>query len=169
MKELSAETDRKFQESAQQIKQTHQEIGKLGNRFGELAEHLVAPGIAEKFNELGYHFDYIVEPREIIAEEKKPPIAEIDLLLENGESSIAVEVKSKPSAKDIKEHMRRLNSLRIYKDKHGDKRKIYGALAGAVVYPNIKTAALKAGLYVIMQSGDTMIIDIPEGFKPKAW
>ena len=25
--------------------------GKLGNRFGELAEHLVAPNIAEKFND----------------------------------------------------------------------------------------------------------------------
>jgi hypothetical protein len=33
----------------------------------------------------------------------------------------------------------------------------------------VKTATLKAGLYVIIQTGDTVKIDIPEGFKPKAW
>ena len=31
-------------------------MGHLTNRFGELIEHLVAPGMAKRFNELGYHF-----------------------------------------------------------------------------------------------------------------
>jgi hypothetical protein len=31
----------------------------LSNRFGELAEHLVAPGIKSRFNELGYRFDMV--------------------------------------------------------------------------------------------------------------
>ena len=29
------------------MEETDRKIGELGNRFGELAEHLVAPGIAE--------------------------------------------------------------------------------------------------------------------------
>jgi hypothetical protein len=33
----------------------------------------------------------------------------------------------------------------------------------------VKTATLKAGLYVITQTGDTVKIDIPEGFTPKSW
>jgi hypothetical protein len=34
---------------------------------------------------------------------------------------------------------------------------------------SVKTAALKEGLYVITQTGDTVKIDVPEGFVPKAW
>jgi hypothetical protein len=30
-------------------------------------------------------------------------------------------------------------------------------------------AALEAGLYVIVQSGDTMKLKIPEGFQPREW
>jgi hypothetical protein len=29
--------------------------------------------------------------------------------------------------------------------------------------------AVKSGFYVIEQSGDTLKIDMPKGFKPKAW
>jgi hypothetical protein len=34
---------------------------------------------------------------------------------------------------------------------------------------NVKKAALKEGLYVLKQTGDTVKIDIPKGFTPKAW
>jgi hypothetical protein len=80
-----------------------------------------------------------------------------------------VEVKSKPSEDDVKDHVRRLEKLRRYKDGIGDKRKIYGALAGAIMLDDVKTAILDAGLYAITQSGDTVKIDVPEGFAPKTW
>jgi hypothetical protein len=163
MREMNEETNRK-------MKETDKQIGALGNRFGELAEHLVAPGIAEKFNALGFHFnDISAGLREIILDKGRQIVAEFDILLENGESSIAVEVKSKPSQRDVQDHIRRLEILRRHKDTLGDKRKIYGALAGAVMSSNVKTAALKAGLYVITQTGDTVKIDVPEGFAPKTW
>jgi hypothetical protein len=164
MKALSEETDRKIQEVAQQI-------GKLGNRFGELAEHLVAPSIVEKFNALGFHFnDISTGLRQIIEDESSGQrIAEFDILLENRDFIIGVEVKSKPSSDDVKDHAQRLKILRLNKDKKGDKRKIYGAMAGAIMPVSVKAAALKAGFYVITQTGDTVKIDIPEGFTPKAW
>jgi hypothetical protein len=34
---------------------------------------------------------------------------------------------------------------------------------------DVKTAALKTGFYVITQTGDTVKIDVPEGFVPKSW
>jgi hypothetical protein len=176
MKELSEETDRKIQEVAQhgkdtdrRIKETNEQIGRLGNRFGELAEHLVSPSIVQKFNALGFHFDDISGLRQIIEDEHKQKIAEFDILLENGESIIGVEVKSKPSCDDVDDHVQRLNILRLNKDKKGDKRKIYGALAGAIMPDNVKKAALKEGLYVLKQTGDTVKIDIPKGFTPKVW
>jgi hypothetical protein len=41
-----------------------------------------------------------------------------------------------------------------------------GAIAGAIFDDEEREAAVKEGLYVIVQSGDTVKIDIPEDFKP---
>jgi hypothetical protein len=170
MRESSEETDRKIREVAQHIKETDRQIGKLGNRFGELAEHLVAPNIVQKFNALGFHFDEISGLRQIIYDESSgQKIAEFDIFLENGDSIVGVEVKSKPSYDDVEDHARRLRILRLTKDRKNDKRKIYGALAGAIMPDSVKNAALKEGMYVITQTGDTVKIDVPEGFIPKAW
>ncbi|MDR2175417.1 MAG: hypothetical protein LBO82_05710 [Synergistaceae bacterium] len=164
------ETDRQMKETDRQMKRTDMQIGRLGNRFGELAEHLVAPNIIQKFNALGFHFDDISGLRRIIKDEGSgQKIAEFDILLENGESIIGVEVKSKPSYDDVEDHVRRLEILRLNKDGKGDRRKIHGALAGAIMPDIVRTAALKAGLYVITQTGDTVKIDVPEGFIPKTW
>jgi hypothetical protein len=158
------------EETTRQMKKTDERFGRLGNRFGELAEHLVAPNIVEKFNALGFHFDDISGVRRIVKDEGNgQKIAEFDILLENGESIVGVEVKAKPSNDDVGEHVQRLEILRRHKDTIGDKRKIYGALAGAIMADNVKAVILKAGLYAITQTGDTVKIDIPEGFVPKAW
>ncbi|MDR1893239.1 MAG: DUF3782 domain-containing protein, partial [Spirochaetales bacterium] len=125
------ETDRQMKETARQMKETDRkmeetsrQLGKLGNRFGELAEHLVAPSIMEKFNALGYHFE------EIIQDYQMGKFAEVDILLENDSFSVAIEVKSKPRPEDVDEHLERLEIIRQFKDRHGDRRKVRGALAG---------------------------------------
>jgi hypothetical protein len=33
----------------------------------------------------------------------------------------------------------------------------------------VKRYAVKSGFYIIEQSGDTVKIDTPEGFKPREW
>jgi hypothetical protein len=185
-KESSKEFDRRMQESheknereMQKIRETQQEtarvvretsisVGGLNNSFGELAEHLVAPNIKEKFNALGYHFEDI-DANHRIKDEQGQLIAEIDLLLENDDFIIAIEVKSKPKKADIDNFARRLEILRKSEDRRQDKRRIHGAIAGAVFKDPVKEAVLKAGFYVIEQAGDTMKIDVPEGFKPKEW
>jgi hypothetical protein len=145
-------------------------MGDLGSRFGELAEHLVAPSINEKFNILGYQFDAI-SPGGLRIEVPVTglTLAEIDLLLQNTESMVAVEVKAKLLEKDIDEHGKRLEVLRLWADRHKDGRRIHGAVAGAIVSPSVRARALKAGLYVIVQTGDTVKIDVPTGFIPRRW
>ncbi|MDR1893769.1 MAG: hypothetical protein LBQ61_03640 [Spirochaetales bacterium] len=54
-------------------------------------------------------------------------------------------------------------------DRHGDRRKVRGALAGAIMHESVRSYAIKKGLYVIVQTGDTVRIDIPEGFQPGEW
>jgi hypothetical protein len=168
LREGSKETDRQLKDTARLVKETSQSIGGLNNSLGELAEHLVAPNIKEKFNALGYHFKGIAENHRI-ENEQGQIIAEIDILLENSEYIVAVEVKSKPKNADIENFVRRLEILRKYKDENNDKRKIRGAIAGAVFHDSIKSTTLKAGFYIVEQTGDTVAINVPEGFNPKEW
>ena len=156
-------------ENARRQKRTDKQMGFLSNRFGELAEHLVAPGIHARFNELGYFFGEVAPGGHKIFGDDGKTKTEIDLLLENGETVMAVEVKVKPLVKDVEHHIKRLEILRDCRRKKNDKRKIQGAIAGAVFGAEEKKAVAEAGLFVIEQSGDTMKIDVPDGFVPREW
>jgi len=160
MKELARET-------REQMKETSEKMGFLSNRFGELAEHMVAPGIAARFNELGYHFSGVAPGGYEIHDENGKGIAQVDILLENGDCIMAVEVKAKPKFKDIEHHIKRLEILREHRNQKRDTRKICGAIAGAIFGIEEKQSAIDAGFYVLEQSGDTMKIDIPDNFIPR--
>ena len=43
------ETDRIVKETAKQMKETDKKISNLGDRFGEMVEHMVMPGLVKKF------------------------------------------------------------------------------------------------------------------------
>jgi hypothetical protein len=164
-----AETTAQMKDTDKKIKELNNQMGGLHRSFGDLAEHLVAPGIAKRFNELGYHFDAIATGGMKIYDEHGETLAQIDLLLQNGDFTVAAEVKSKPREDDIDDHIKRLEILRQYMDKHHDRRIVRGAIAGAIFSEPVKKAATKAGLYVIVQSGDTMNIENPKGFTPREW
>ena len=53
--EMFRETDRKFQETAEQIKRTHRDIAGLTSSVGALVESMVQGNIVEKFEALGYN------------------------------------------------------------------------------------------------------------------
>jgi len=170
------ETDRKMQETdriikkyAEEIKETDRRIGELGNRFGELAEHLVAPGIVRRFDELGLHFDGIRPHGVDITDDDRKVVSQLDIMLESSDCIMAIEVKTRPRKQDIEHHIKRLELLKKQRMRYHDFRKIRGAIAGAVFGIEEKQATLDAGFYVIEQSGDTMKIDIPKGFKPREW
>ena len=157
-------------ETARQLKENGRQMGYLNNRFGELAEHLVGPNIIEKFNEYGLPITQISKNIEIRKAPNDPDIlTEIDLLLENGDIVIALEIKAKPGEKDIEKHIRRMEILRGIADKRGDKRKYQGAIAGAIMNKAMREAILQNGFYLIEQTGDTVRINIPEGFSPRVW
>jgi hypothetical protein len=165
IKESQQETARLIKENAKQMKQFHSDMGDLGKRFGELAEHLIIPNIAEKFNALGYHFKFATANSKLFNDETRRVEAEFDILLENGGYIIGVEVKTKPNRKDVDDHIKRLALLRKYKNEEGDKKVIQGAIAGAIIPKNVREAALEAGLYVIEQSGDTVKIEKPPAIR----
>ena len=173
------ETDRKFQETERllkeqaretdlQMKETDRRISKLGSRIGDLVEELIAPNIVEKFNQLGYVFGKVA-PRVRYQDARGEYVAEVDLLLENGDAVLAAEIKTQLTIADVREHLKRMEKLRRYADEHGDKRKLLGAVAGAVASKEVKAFAVRNGFFVLEQSGDTIRISVPEGFKPREW
>ncbi|MCL2764424.1 MAG: hypothetical protein FWD40_04000 [Treponema sp.] len=162
VRELQKETDRIVKENARQI-------GDLHNRFGELAEHLVAPNISMRFNEMGYHFGCYSSGGHKIYNDNGELLAEIDIFLENKETIMGVEVKTKPAVKDVEKHVKRLMILRQARDRINDKRIVQGAIAGAIFGNDAKKATADAGLFVIEQTGDTMKITVPDGFVPGQW
>jgi hypothetical protein len=166
LKERREEDDRKLKK---QMDATDKQLGKLGNRFGDMVEHLVAPGLPKKFEALGYNFDEIAPRSQIKDGATGRLIAEIDLRLTDGEHVMAVEVKAHPNVTDVDEHVERLERIRAHYDGKGDKRKILGAVAGAVFPENVRSYARKNGFYTIVQSGDTVSIDVPKGFQPREW
>jgi hypothetical protein len=90
------------------------------------------------------------------------------VFLENGDTALAVEVKTQANINDVREHVERMEKLRQYFELHQDRRALYGALAAAIIPDNVLDFALKQGFYVIRQSGDNVRIVEPQG-KPKAW
>jgi hypothetical protein len=82
---------------------------------------------------------------------------------------MAVEVKSRLRKEHVDDHAGRMALLRSYLDERGDPRKLLGAVAGAIVPPELKKYIYRHGFYVIEQSGDTVRIDAPEGFTPRTW
>jgi hypothetical protein len=170
------ETDRRMQETRKsqeetdrQMKETDKLISWLGNRFGELIEHLVAPNIMNKFNALDFNFTRC-STNFVLKEPGSPQaLAEVDVMLENGDIVIAVEVKAKPEKSDVEDHIQRMEKLRYDANRRGYIRRYRGAIAGAILSDSLQDYILKQGFYLIEQTGDTVRINIPEGFSPREW
>ncbi|MDR2069149.1 MAG: hypothetical protein LBP71_04705 [Spirochaetaceae bacterium] len=158
------ETDRQMKETDRRIKNTERMIGELGNRLGDVIEHLMSPKLHTKFKNLGFAFTRDSRNVEIHNGE---PLAEIDVLLENGEYAMAVEVKTRLTIEDIQEHLERMEVLRRAADERNDRRKYLGAVAGASVSKLVLAYALKKGLYVIIPSAETVDIEVPPA--PACW
>jgi hypothetical protein len=163
---ISKENEQKYEKMH---RETERIIGRLGNRFGELIEHLIVPNMTEKFNELGFDFSGSLQNWEIREPGNPDASAEIDVLLENGDIAVAIEIKSKPNQNDVDEHLRRMEIVRRVADRRGDRRKFQGGIAGAIMSDSVRAYALKNGLYVVEQTGDTVRIVTSEGFKPREW
>jgi hypothetical protein len=162
------ETDRQMKETDRKMKETDRKISNLGSRLGELVEEIIFPNILEKFNKLGYVFGKAA-PRVRYRDPRGVYVAEVDILLENGDTTLAVEVKTLLTENDVRDHLQRMEKLRLYANEHGDQRKLLGAVAGGIASEEVKAFAIKSGFFVLEQTGDTVKISVPKGFQPREW
>ncbi|MDR2375566.1 MAG: hypothetical protein LBD96_03910 [Treponema sp.] len=171
IKELSRETDKQIKELSRetdkQIKELSRNIGGLSSSFGKWAEEMISAKLWEKFKELGYTFTH-GGPEKFWEGERT--VAQVDMLLEDGDYAMPVEIKSVLTERDVNEHIERMRKVREQLDKRGDRRKLVGAVAGMVVAAEVREYAQRKGLYVLVQSGDSVVVaEMPENFKAREW
>jgi len=169
MKERAAETDRLMKERAAEtdriIKNLSTNLGDLGNRLGEFVEHMVAPAVVRLFQAQG------VEVHEVhpgVQAKRNGEAIEIDLLVVNDGSLVAVECKSRLTLEYVDAHLKRMEKLKRLLPAYKNHRAL-GAVAAMVISDAVKDYALGHGLYVLRQNGDSIEIGNPEGFTPTVW
>ncbi|MBF8272544.1 MAG: DUF3782 protein [Magnetococcales bacterium] len=181
------ETDRKFQETDREIQKTGQQIkevsvqmwetdrkvkevstqiGRLGGRLGEFVEGLVAPACKTLFAQRGIPVHKV--SRRIEADLPGDRHMEIDLFVVNTDSVSLVEVKSKLTVEDVREHTVRMSEFKDFFPEYADKKAI-GAVAGMVIEENVVRFAIRNGLFVMVQVGDSVRLANDEAFVPRMW
>jgi len=169
MKERSAETERLMKErsaeTATVIKNLSKRLGDIGNRLGEFVEHMVSPAVVRLFQARG------IEVHEVypgVEAKRGGEAIEIDLLVVNDGTLVAVECKSKLTQEHVDQHLSRMEKLKrllpLYKSHQA-----LGAVAAMVMSDVVKDYALGHGLFVLRQNGDSIEIGNPEGFTPRVW
>jgi hypothetical protein len=174
MKESQRETDRRMKETDRQMKETDRKLKEIGknlgdftNNFGDVVEHMIAPNLLDKFNDLGY--DFHEASNNVKVRDKKNDINfEIDVYLQNGDFAMMVEIKADLAISDINAHIERLEKMRKYADLRKDNRHFIGAVAGIAVKIKVKEYALKNGFFLIEPNGENFNITPPNN-KPKEW
>lgn len=160
LKRVVAETGRK-------VDKLSDNIGGIGNTLGKMVEAMFSMELWKKFNPYGFTFTRGVRYRFSI---KDQILTEVDFFLENGDYAMAVEIKTDLSVEDVDEHLDRMVKVRRYIGEHEDLRKLVGAVAGTVVSRNVLRYAQRKGLFVPVQTGDSIAIaETPEGFRPREW
>ncbi|MEO5377873.1 MAG: DUF3782 domain-containing protein [Magnetococcus sp. DMHC-6] len=167
------ETDRKFQETENLMKETDRKlkevsklVGNLGGRWGEFVEGLVAPACETVFAQRGIPVHKT--SRKVKAKLSGNRHIEIDVLVVNTDTVVLVEVKSTLTIEYVREHLQRLAQFKEFFPEYAHKR-VVGAVSGIVIEESVDRFAMNQGLFVLMQSGDTMVIANEEGFVPCAW
>jgi hypothetical protein len=173
------ETDRRFQETEAQMRETDRKMrevfarfdnlsrrfGDLGNRLGEFVEAMVEPAVVELFRARGLD---VSEVHRRVTSRRGGERIEIDLLVVDGDTAVAVECKSRLTREEVERHVERMNKFKRLLPRYADMR-IHGAVAGMVVDEDAIEAAQAAGLWVLAQSGETVAVKNNPGFAPRVW
>jgi hypothetical protein len=167
MKETDRLLKERQEETNRQIKEIGKRFGDFTNRFGEVIEYMIAPNLLDKFQELGFDFQE-ASTNHKVRNNKNNIRLQIDVFLQNGNTAMLVEIKTKLTISDINDHIKRLEKMRTYADLRSDKRTFLGAVAGVVVEDNEREYALSQGFFLIEPSGENFNITPPHD-KPKEW
>jgi hypothetical protein len=157
--ERQKEIQRQIEESAERL---DKQLDNMNNCFDEMVEDIVRPELIGKFSEIGLFFSTI-KPHTVIYDDGHKILTEVDITLENSDTVMIIEAKSRLCSEDVTDHVKRVEIVRLHADLHGDKRKYLGAIAGMKFNMDEKQYALNNGFYVVELCGDSFVITVPGG------
>jgi hypothetical protein len=152
-------------ETDKQINRVSKQIGELGNRLGEFVEYQVRPAVVRLFQERGIDVHEFHPGLSVTRDHEG---LEIDLLVVNDTDAILVEVKSKLTQRDVDEHLQRLAKFKRLMPRFRDVQAL-GAVAAMVVPDKVASYAYRQGLFVLVQSGENVVILNDAEFIPQVW
>ncbi|MBI4660318.1 MAG: DUF3782 domain-containing protein [Verrucomicrobia bacterium] len=147
------------------VKELGQQIGGLGNKFGDFAEGMAMPSLVEI---LAKHFgaEQIIETRLVRKGEDE---IELDLIgTSNGhaKSVVAAEVKSVLNRRELDKFIRNLRRFFEFFP-HFKGYDLYGVLAVVKSSKEMDQLALAQGIGVARMRGDIFRLTLPSNFRPK--
>ncbi|MEO5370075.1 MAG: hypothetical protein H7833_08400, partial [Magnetococcus sp. DMHC-1] len=160
------ETDRKFQETDKKIKEVTSLVGSLGGRWGEFVEGLVAPACETLFAERGIPVHQVFH--NLKAGLPGGRNMQIDLLVTNTDTVAVIEVKSRLTNEDVRDHLTRMAEFKEFFPMYAHMRAM-GAMAGIVIDQDVDRQVMNAGFYLIVQSGDTVQLANEPSFQARLW
>lgn len=161
------DTDKKIQDTDKQIKELKKVIGQLGGRLGDFVEEMVKPAAVRLFLERGLDVRQVFQ-NVARYDDQGQFLMEIDLLVVDTDTAVAIECKSNCSVDDVVEHLDRLSLFKEYFPQYAAFH-LYGAVAAMVMPDEVARFAYRKGLYVLAQSGETIQIRNDDRFRPREW
>jgi hypothetical protein len=169
MRESQARTDAQIEKMSRKVDKMAENVGRLNRSMGELIESLMTSRMWEKFDQYGHHLARAY-PRVPLYNEKNEALSDIDILLSDTDECMAVEIKREAVKDDIDHHVKRMTLIEKYPPAEVKGKKIYSAIAGAVVPPDVRDYAYEKGMYVLEMNGEQVsLIKPPSEFRAKVW
>jgi predicted transcriptional regulator len=160
-------TSAEVAKTSKEVAKLTKNLGGIGNSLGKMTEAMFSAELWKKFGVHGFKF---TKGSRIKFSADNQVLAEVDFFMENGDYAMPVEIKTELSVEDVDDHLKRMDKIRKYMNGKKDRRKLVGAVAGAVVPPNVLKYAQRKGFFVLVQTGDSIAIaKMPKGFSPTEW
>ncbi len=160
LKELGRQTDK-------QLKELGKQIGGLGRKFGSFTEGLALPSMQQILQEK-FKME-IISPSVRLHKDGRD--LEIDVLAyanSDVNEAYVVEVKSHLREEAIYQLQNIIDNFRRFFPEHKDK-KVYGMIAAVDMNSELKERIRALGFYTAKIREDIFSLDVPEGFKAKAF
>lgn len=166
-KRRSANIDKQLAETGRFIKEVGRQLGKLGNAQGRYTEGLVYPSLERILRER-FKMDVVVQRA---LSRKNGAALELDVFAYSNtgiDEVYVAEIKSSYGEAEFQQTLKTLETFPKFFPTHAGK-KLYGIVAAVDIAENMRNRVLGAGLYLARIGDETVKLQVPRGFKAKAF
>jgi hypothetical protein len=163
LKENSLETEKRFKDTDKRCKEIQEELGGIGKSNGEIAEDFFCSALEYQLKVGKLEFDYI----DRITRRKRNNLeAEYDIILYNNYKVLIIAVQYNFKLKYLRDfYTQKLKSFKKLYPEYKDF-KIYGGIAAMTFEKNVKNEAMEYGFYILSQNNDKLKLLNPKDFEP---